>query len=540
VSSIPPGFAAQHRYSITKILNDRRMTARSRKLALWNYILNAEITMGSQFLVTKPDGSLYITLGATNQTLSLPTGGRGGEKWFAYFNQMYGFTEREDQSKWLYDALRHYVLQQGARVELRRFSAYDLANKTVYLSAYNGQMYRLDGGDVQTVGAGEDGIFFADDDGGQPCDVDVGPHGLLFDRLTNLNFADSGLSGISPEQQRKALIIWMFALAFPDLMPTKPLVLLEGTQGSGKSATCQLIQIALMGASSPMILSKNKEDDFGVLLLRSPIAVFDNTDSYIEWVPDAICAYTTAGLWKKRKLYANDEEHIIRPHAFIAIASKNPASFRREDVADRCIILRLERRKIFVRFQKLQQEVLDQRGQIFGEYLWYVNRIVEELRLYGDQEAEGETHRMADFAALGRVVARVMDWPQSEIDGLMLALQGERDAFINEEDPLVDLLHKWIAYRQKNGPSNIGRWINPMQLLPELETLAQAYTVPFKHSARSLAQKLRSPHIEREFHVETTILAGHKTYRFYRHTDPRLEVVMGGDTSDDEELLEAP
>src|SRR5690606_19245477 len=142
---------------------------------------------------------------------------------------------------------------------------------------------RLTGGEVEIVSAGEDGIFFADDDGGVPCEPDIAPHGVLLDKLTNLHFAESGLSGITPDQQRKALIIWMFALAFPDLMPTKPLLLLEGTQGSGKSATCQLIQLALMGASSPMILSKNKEDDFGVLLLRSPIAVFDNTDSYIDW-----------------------------------------------------------------------------------------------------------------------------------------------------------------------------------------------------------------------------------------------------------------
>src|SRR5690606_40267140 len=130
----------------------------------------------------------------------------------AYFNAMYGFTEREDPSKWLYDALRHYVIQQGTRVELRRFAAYDLQTKTAYLSAYNGQMYRLTGGEVEIVSAGEDGIFFADDDGGVPCEPDIAPHGVLLDKLTNLHFAESGLSGITPDQQRKALIIWMFAL----------------------------------------------------------------------------------------------------------------------------------------------------------------------------------------------------------------------------------------------------------------------------------------------------------------------------------------
>lgn len=532
---IPPGFAATHRFAITKILNDKRLTSRGRKLALWNYILNAEITMGSQFLVTKPDGSLFVQLGATHQTFALPSAGRGGDKWHAYFNAMYGFNEHEDPSRWLYDAVRHYCLQQGRHVELRRFSAYNVKTKTAYLSGYNGFMYKMSGGDVETVSTGEDGIFFADDDGGEPVEtIDIGPHGLLLDRLTNINFAESGLSGITPEQQRMALTIWMFALALPDLMPTKPLVLLEGTQGSGKSAACQLIQYALMGAANPMILSKNKEDDFGVLLLRSPIAVFDNTDSYIEWVPDAICAYTTNGQWKKRKLYANDEEFVIKPHAFIAIASKNPASFRREDVADRCIILRLERRPNFVRFGKLRDEVLGARGQLFGEYLWYINKIIEEMRLYGDQEADNETHRMADFAALGRTVGRVMGWSEEDVEGVMLALQGERDAFINEEDPLVDLMHKWISYRPKSGPQPIGRPLNVVQLFSELESLAQASNIPFKYTTRSLAQKIRSPHIEREFVVHSSVDRGHKIYRFWRHTDPRLEVVMADSGAGDD------
>lgn len=499
---------------------------------MWNYILNTEITLGTQFLVTVPDHSLYVSLGAVEKTLPIPSAGKGGDRWHAYFNAMYGLNEHEDTSRWLYDALRHYCVQQGLEVELRRFAAYDLKSKTVYLSAYNGKMYRIDGGTVQTVSAGEEGVYFADDDCGVHVDVDVAPHGALIDRLTNINFAESGLSGITPDQQRKALIIWMFALAFPDLMPTKPLLLVEGTQGSGKSAVCQMIQYVLMGSANPMILSKNKEDDFGVLLLRSPIAVFDNTDSFIEWVPDAICAYTTAGQWKKRKLYANDEEHIIKPHAFIAIASKNPASFRREDVADRCIILRLERRRGFKRFEKIKAELLDQRAQLFGEYIWYVNRIVEELRVYGDEEAEEEVHRMADFAALGRVVGRVMGWAPEEVQEVMLALQGERDAFINEEDPLVDIMHKWIAYKPKSGPQPIGRWVNVIELLAELESMAQAYSIPFKYTARTLAQKIRSPHIEREFVVNQRVEGGHKFYRFYRHTDPRLELVGVGDDPD--------
>ena len=493
--------------------------------AVWNFIITKEIELGTQFLVASGGaGELYAVLGETQAVIRLSASGRGGA-WHHYCHTAYGIGEREAAARFVYDALRAYAFEHGTHVELRRFSAFNTNTRTGYLSAYNGRMWKLDGAAISVETVGEDGVFFADDDGGLPvADVDIGNHGILLDRLTDINFAPCGLSGITPTQQRMALIVWIFALAFPDLMPTKPILLLEGTQGAGKSASMQLLQLALMGAARPMILSRNKEDDFGVLLLRSPIAVFDNTDSYIEWVPDAICAYTTAGLWNKRKLFTDDESMTIRPHAFIAIASKNPASFRREDVADRCVILRLERRSVFTSFQALKESIATDRPRLLGEYLWYVGQIIEALRA-GAGATEHETHRMADFAALARVVGHVLGWAAQDVSDLMLALQGERDAFINEEDPLIDLLVKWVGYRRRDGRANFGRLITATELHTELGTLAAADQIELKYSARTLAQKIRSPHIERVLHVESSVVGGHKAYKFWRHTDPRLEIV---------------
>ncbi len=528
VVPLTPAEAAARRYAVARILQNGRLTHRGRLISGWNYILEREISSGTQFLIANPGGGLYAVLGENNEVIQLPRAGRGGDRWHSYFHSIYGFGEREEFARFVYDSLRSYAIEHGTKVELRRFSAFDSVSKTIYLSSYDGRQWRIDGTNVERVPVGEDGVFFADDDGGVTVEPEIGDHGMLIPRLTNLNFAERGLSGITAEQQRKAFTVWIFALALPDLMPTKPILLLEGAQGAGKSATVQLLQYALMGDARPMILQRNKEDDFGVQLLRSPIAIFDNTDSYIEWVPDAICAYTTAGLWTKRKLYTDDESMTIRPHAFIAIASKNPASFRREDVADRCVIMRLERRSEFTSFKQLKDSILADRPRLFGEYLWLLNRIVAELRAIDGDIVQAETHRMADFAALARVVGRVLGWPDQEVDDLMYALQGERDAFINEEDPLVDVLHKWIAYRPRNAPGNIGREVTATQLCTELDTIAQGNQIPWKHTPRTIAQKIRSPHVEREFHVDQRTVNGHRVYKFRRHSDAKLEVVTDG------------
>jgi hypothetical protein len=510
-------------------MHEPRLNPRGRRLAMWNYVLTAELHAGTQFLMAMPEQALYAVSGITGEVMPLPRPGTGGgEKWFAYFSAMYGLSEREDQSKMIYDALRSYVIRHGTRVNLRRFAAFTHENNTAYMSAYNGRMYKIEPDFVTEVPIGEDGVFFADDDNGCHVEPDINGHGELIERVTNLNFAPSGLSGITPEQQKKALTIWMFMLAFPDLMPTKPLLLVEGAQGAGKTASILLLQLILMGAKRPMILRRNQEDDFGVTLLRAPIALFDNTDSYIDWVPDAVCAYATSGQWTKRKLYSDDQEVVIKPHAFIAVASKNPASFRREDTADRCIILRLERRARFMRFERLERQALQDRARLLGEYLWYVQQLVADIRTIHDDDAESETHRMADFAAFGRRVGRVLGWSIDDVSDLMLALQSERDAFINEEDPLLDVLQKWIVYPARSGLRNPGRLISVFGLLSELETIAQADNISWKYSPKTLVQKLRSPHIEREFHIEMSMSNGQKSFQIWRQGDVRLKIIDGG------------
>jgi len=510
---------------------------RIRRINVWNQILETEIETGSTFLVSMPDQTPYLSVGLTRETFPIPRAGKGGDRFWAYMDRRYGISEHEGKdglSRYILSRFRNYAMQQGARVEMRRFSAFRATEgeEAVYISGYDGSMWRLDGENVMPIPNGEDDVFFVDDDGGKPVTPEVGPNGVLFDRLVNpVNFAEVGMGGITAEQMRMAYIVWIFALAFPDLMPTKPLLILEGAPGSGKSASLQLLQQALLGKSKPIILSRNKEDDFGVLLLRSPICVFDNLDAYIDWLPDAVCAYTTAGEWTKRKFFTDAEEITLKPHAFIAVASKNPASFRREDVADRCVILRLERRDRFVRFAALERDIRESRPQIVGEFLYYVNKIVAEIRAGALRGQDDEANRMADFASLARVVGRVLEWDPEAVEDLLTAMQGEQAAFINEEDPLVDVLHQWISYKPRNAPSNIGREISLFALHQELESIAAAKGIPFYKSARQLAQKLRSPHIDREFIVQMLAPDGRKSYRIWRKSDARLSVVSQPDNA---------
>lgn len=501
------GLYANDRLRVSSICQNTQLKVRDKKVAVFNYILHQEIVSGTLFLMTEPDKSPYIRLGLLKDIIYMPKQGRGADMLFAYLYQRYGLSERDEMTKFIFDCLRSHALSQGESVEMRRFACFDKTTRTLYMSCYNGEALKIEGQpDPEYINNGEN-VYFADDDGGKPWGTpDIHPHGILLNTLTNLSFAEDTLGGITAEQQKRALTVWLFCLAFPDLLPTKPLLILEGAPGAGKTSTALFLQLALLGIKKPLILSKNKEDDFGVILLRSPIAVFDNLDSYIEWVPDAICAYATSGMWTRRRLYSDNEEVTIKPHSFIAIASKNPASFRREDTADRCIILRLKRREEegFIRQERLEENILAQRDKILGEYIYYLNEIVAEIRNGAMDEDRAEAHRMADFSAMARVVSKVLHWEDSAVDDLMDALKKERNAFINEDDSLSELLRLWLNQKSGRGIHNTGRAISAPDLFGELEMLADVHRRQFYKSARTLVQKMRSPHLEAEFIIVTS------------------------------------
>jgi len=122
-------------------------------------------------------------------------------------------------------------------------------------------------------------------------------------------------------------------------------------------------------------------------------------------------------------------------------------------------------------------------------------------------------------------VGKVLEWSEQDVFDLMAGLQDERNAFASEEDPLNELLHQWIGYKPRMGPTNIGREVTIHVLYADLNSFAQQQGITWYKNPKILAQKLRSSHIERDFIVQMYATAGRKTYRIWRQTDAQLSVV---------------
>lgn len=451
--------------------------------ALFNYIWQQEVQEAKgTFIHSTPEGRNYLYSGATKRLYEI---GLRNKQFTAYMWYRYGLPRTEPISQWLSDAFDDYCTMRGLLRTVHRWVHYDKRRNVLYISRYDGTCWRSSGTGWTIVNNGTECIFL-DDDGGSHCPgVSIGDHGILLDRLVNgLEYVPATQSGLTPEQQRCAFAVWLFLIAFPDLMPTKPMLLIEGEPGSGKTVAPQLVQAVTHGRVKTRLVAKNDEKDFAVHILRSPIAHIDNVDNFVDWLQDALCAYATGGEWPRRKLWTDDDEYVIRPQSFIVISSANPVTFKREDVADRCLILRLRRRSQFTAPTFLQSRIENERPELLGEWLWYLDKIIAEIAGTHSVQADGE-HRMADLTALARCIGRVIGYTDGDVDGMLHAMSSEREAFSAEGDTVVELLDRWLETRGNNG-----RQVTTAELHRELGEVAATNKINFKLTPNSLAQKL--------------------------------------------------
>lgn len=470
---------------------------------LHNFISNRENrkTTRGAFLRTK-DGRAYLFDARKCKLYRIEP---DDPEFRGYLWEAYGLNASEMMTKHVISSLQSGTIAQGLPREVRRFAYYDRVDKTLYISRYDGTCYKLVGNaDPVIVPNGHGPAVFLDDDGGKPLDDDdkiyCGNNGRLLRMLVgDLQYVPTTAGGMSPEIQRTCLAIWMFAIAFPDLMPTKPLLLVEGARGSGKTLALQRIALALHGKYMPLSVPQKEDNDFGIKILRSPIAIIDDVNDPVKWLRDTLCTYLTGGGWSRRKLYSDMDEVVIRPESFLAITTNNPATFRQDQVADRCLIIRLERREDqsgYVPADQLFDTIRLWREELVGEWLWWLNEIVAELRR--DQVSVPSKYRMADFAHLAHVIAKVLanpsdgrsppgTWSPQAVEEMLEGMQAERDALVIEGDSLIDLIDKWLEIS-----SNQGREVRIADLYKELGEIAKKLGIEYYRSPKALAGRLRN------------------------------------------------
>jgi len=388
--------------------------------------------------------------------------------------------------------------------QIRRLAYFDRPRGVLFVSRFDGHLYRLDGERVTLVPNGSEGQFFADDPRWEP--YSYSPTGApQFDRILieSANFSNNG--ALSIVEQRLLWKLWTVAPFFPTLHPTKPPALFIGPKGGGKSLSQRKYIKFLYGSMVDLqSIECSKADGFASAVTSAPVVAFDNVDERIPWLPDMLARIATGTEFPRRVLYTTNDSATYRAECFLTLSARTAKFIEgRDDLPDRMLIFRTERRDCFVSESALLTEVAELRSALWSEFLDELNAILGHLRKSHEEPAV--KFRMADFASFALRVGEAWGC-RNAVETIFRKLEREQANIVFEDDPLFDALVEWA-----HKPENEGRLVDCTTLNRELDT---GIYWPYQ-SARSLGQSLSHllPNIEQFLEV---------TVQRDRHNDRNL------------------
>lgn len=136
---------------------------------------------------------------------------------------------------------------------------------------------------------------------------------------------------------------WLsYTLAHPKVSTSKYVILqILGGQGTGKSMLTKLIKRLIDPAVTDAQIFPNNAQDLGIAAQQSHVLCYDNLRDITKNMSDMLCTASTGGTLAGRKLYSNDEQHVIPMHA--AFVLNGIHSFvSQPDLAQRCLPLSMK------------------------------------------------------------------------------------------------------------------------------------------------------------------------------------------------------
>ena len=344
----------------------------------------------------------------------------------------------------------------------------------VYLSNGPGRMAKMTAAGVELVDNGTDGVLF--------------PVGACLEPWAHVEPVDpfetcALFRDIAAAAPHGPLLFKLWAIALPADGKTKPPACVTAPVGGGKTALVRGL-FALLGMPETVnAVSKNGEGDFWAAVDAGGLVCFDNVDTRVDWLPDALAAAATAGTFTKRRLYTDSARVTLRARSPIVITSASPSFASDAGLADRLIVVRLNRRTGETAESALFDEVRANRDAGLS---WIAATLAKALADVAPVPS-GLNARHPDFARLAVKIGRAIG-REAEAVAAMRAAEADKGLFNLENDTIGAALLELVAAGPFTGTA--------AELLEALKKIDPGFDG--RLSLKSLGKRLSKlwPHIE--------------------------------------------
>jgi hypothetical protein len=283
-----------------------------------------------------------------------------------------------------------------------------------------------------------------------------------------------------PESDRLLVLAWMLE-SFRANTP-KPILALNGTQGSAKSSTQDKIRQLIDNNSVNLRSAPKTVEDVFVSAGCGWLVSYENLSHLTPAIQDAFCTLATGGGFAARKLYTNNEENVIDVKRPI-ICNSIPSVLTAQDVTDRAITLELPR--ISYREESEINAAWDKaKPSIFGGLL---DLFVKTLAMMPKVTLVNPP-RMADFTRLGEAMAQVQGHAPGIFDKLYKSNRSEGISRALEASPVAVALRELVDnHNSRSAMVFTGTMKTLLDALDKFKQESQAWP----KSARGLSDVLR-------------------------------------------------
>ncbi|MDD5460333.1 MAG: hypothetical protein PHG00_01670 [Methylococcales bacterium] len=283
-----------------------------------------------------------------------------------------------------------------------------------------------------------------------------------------------------PERDRPLVLAWILEALRAET--PKPILALNGTQGSAKSSTQDKIRQLTDNNSVNLRAAPKSIEDVFVGAGCNWLVSFENLSHLTPAMQDALCTLATGGGFAARTLHTNSEETIIEVKRPVIINSI-PNVMTAQDLTDRAISIELP--KIAYREEsEINAEWEKFKPSIFGGLL---DLFVKTLGLMPKVKLINPP-RMADFTRLGEAMMQAQGHPAGTFDTLYKANRAESIGRALESSPVAVAVREMVDAH--NGSSTLVFTGTMKALLEKLDTHKQE-SHAWPKSPRGLGDVLR-------------------------------------------------
>ncbi|MHA1341024.1 MAG: hypothetical protein ACTSO2_13710 [Promethearchaeota archaeon] len=322
-------------------------------------------------------------------------------------------------------------------VKIFKYFHYNQDDNEIYFTDFRSGYYIITENHVFHYFNGENDIYFIYTNEEDYINIDFEDieNKDLTEFFNKFNFEENFLKKMD---YVNVLYAYTLSVVFDSIINAKPILMIRGQQGSGKTTLSRELLRFLIGSKAQAIrLDYSKTDELDVILSNYKYILLDNVEYINKAIQDAMAIASTNGIKIKRKLYTTNQTIEFNYSCFIIATAINPR-LRRSDIVDRMILINLKRFKEFIPDEDimLTKETLNEYYASFFNTLMKMLKILKE----GNIPEYYKKYRLSSFYRIFSVALLSLDIEDIDIEEILDSVDKTLQDYLFEEDELIDLI----------------------------------------------------------------------------------------------------